>query len=257
MILPINIDLNPLVEEFDLTLKQTSSLGSILIDRIMEEYSSKWENIINETLTKSRNEYKRGMYVDRVSATEVVFGLENRESSLPLMIEEGTQPFDEKLGFAKSTKVKLKKDGGWYLTIPFRHGTPTAVASSGIFSSIMSKEVYNIAKNNGGMSVKKVQLPIGDQTLGSRKEIKTTNLVVPEYMHKSAKYEGLVRINIGSGNENRGGYFTFRRVSNNSNPNSWWNGGIVPHKLMDKALELAQVDKVADMVIDQFLNENL
>lgn len=256
MILPINIDLDPIIEEFNLTIEQSSTLGSILIDKVIVEYSTRWESLINQSLTKSKNDYKQSMYMDRVSSTEVVFGLDDR-NRLALRIEEGCEPFDEKIFFAKSTKVNLKKDGGWYLTIPFRHATPTAVASSSIFSSIMSKEVYNIAKNNGGISVKRNQLPIGDQKLESRKEIKSGNLIVPEYLHKTAKYEGLVRVNISSGNENRGGYFTFRRVSDKSDENSWWNGGIVPHKLMDKALDLAQIDKIADITIDQFLKEIL
>lgn len=74
-------------------------------------------------------------------------------------------------------------------------------------------------------------------------------------MHKAPIYQGLTKVNIASTEkEKRSGYFTWRRVSENSDPNSWWNGGIVPYKLMDKALEQAKIDVVADKVIDQFLN---
>ena len=65
----------------------------------------------------------------------------------------------------------------------------------------------------------------------------------------------MTKVNIASTEkEKRSGYFTWRRVSENSDPNSWWNSGIVPYKLMDKALEQAKIDVVADKVIDQFLN---
>lgn len=118
MILPINIDLSDLVEEFSLTANQTEILGTSIIDKVIVEYSTRWEDLVNRELKKSRSEYKRAMFMERPSGMEVVFGLMARESPLAIMIEEGASPFDEKIGFQRSDKVKEKKDGGWYLTIP-------------------------------------------------------------------------------------------------------------------------------------------
>lgn len=109
MILPINIDLSDLVEEFSLTTNQTEILGTSIIDKVIVEYSTRWEDLVNKELHKSRSEYKRAMFMERPSGMEVVFGLIARESPLAIMIEEGAGPFDEKIGFQRSDKVKEKK----------------------------------------------------------------------------------------------------------------------------------------------------
>ena len=79
-----------------------------------------------------------------------------------------------------------------------RHATPEAVAESGIFQSVLPKEVYDIAKQNAGAPVTTAQLPSQFAQLGQRAEIKTAQGVIPSYTHKSPKYEGLVRLNISS-----------------------------------------------------------
>ena len=131
MSLPIRIDLSDVVAEFNLDENSANMLGAAIIDRVVQEYSSKWQNLINKELKQSREEYLRAVYIERPSSLEVVFGLSARESPLALMVEEGASPFDEKPGFQKSSKAKQKKNGlGWYLTVPFRHATPQAIAES-------------------------------------------------------------------------------------------------------------------------------
>lgn len=256
--LPIRIDLSDVVQEFTLNQDESNLLATAIIDSVVQEYSMKWQDLVNKELKSSRPEYLKAMYIERPSATEAVFGLSARESKLALMIEEGTGPFDEKPGFQKSSKAKQKKNGlGWFLTVPFRHATPQAIAEAGIFSSIMPQDVYQLAKNSP-MPLKRSQLPESQQIPGVRKEINVPGLKVPEYIHKAVKYEGLVRIEASSSeNENRGQYMTFRRVSDNSDPNSWFNGGIIAKRLMDRALEIAQIDRVADMAIDETLERIL
>lgn len=254
MITPIDIDLSELIDEFSLDEAQSVILGSSIIDRIVIEYQSKWEDLIKTELSQSRIEYRKAMFINRTSPTEVEFGLSARESELALAVEEGKEPWDEKLAFEASVKKKISKKGGWYLTVPFRHATPQAVAESGVFASIMPQAIYDIAKNQGKVTSKNI--PAEFNTLGKRKEINRPNLVVPEYLHKNPKYEGLVKVQASSSaSEDRNLYMTFRRVSNNSDPNSWWNPGILPRKLMDKALDAAQVDLVAQMAIDEFLEK--
>lgn len=258
MSLPIRIDLSEVIEEFSLDVNSANMLGAAIIDRVTQEYSSKWQDLISKELKQSREEYLRAVYIERPSATEVVFGLSARASALALMVEEGAPPFDEKPGFQRSSKAKTKKNGtGWFLTIPFRHATPQAIAESEIFSSIMPQDVYNLAKD-AGKPLKKSDLPTNQQIPGVRRAINMPGLKVPEYVHKSAKYEGLVRVKAESSlQEKRGNYFTFRRVSDTSDPNSWWNGGIVAKRLMNRALEIAEIDKVASMAIDETLEQLL
>lgn len=146
---------------------------------------------------------------------------------------------------------------GWYLTVPFRHATSEAIAESGVFNSILPADVYNLAKNSQ-TPLKRQQLPLNQQTPGVRKAIDIPGLKVPEYTHKSAKYEGLVRVEASSSEkEKRGQYMTFRRVSDKSDPNSWFNGGIEGKKLMDRAIELSNISTVADMAIDETLDRIL
>lgn len=253
MVVPINIDLSDLVEEFDLSQDQSMFLGASIIDAVVTEYQLRWENLINRELRITRNEYKRGVFIERESPLSVTFGLTNRASSIPLMIEEGQPPFDEKEGFRNSPKKKTAQDGGWYIDIPFRHATPGAVADSGLFASIMSNNIYKEVKNRGRLSF--MDLSVKDSAIGERKAINRLGVNKPSYMYKAPIYQGLTKVNIAStANKTRSDYFTWRRVSENSDPNSWWNGGIVPYKLMDKALEQAKIDVVADRVIDEFLN---
>ena len=254
--IPIHLDLSEIVEEFSLTGEQGQQLGGEIINRIVVEYTNKWENLVNKGLKQTRNLYKKAMYVDRISDTEVVFGLQPGEDGLALSIEEGKPPFDEKPFFKRSPKVKQKLDGGWYLTVPFRYATPGAVAESDIFQKKLPKEIYDIAKNNNGKPIKNSQLPTQYQQLGVRKAIQGVNGVIPEYIHKSPKFQGLVRVDISSTDkEKRGGYFTFRRVSNNSDILSWIHPGFESKKFMDKALESSQIETVVDMAIDNFLSQ--
>lgn len=248
---PIDIDLSGVIQEFSLNDNQAIQLGSSIIDRIAEEYTVRWEKLVNTELGQTKNEYKKAMIVERDSPLSVTFGLLERESAIAMMLEEGAPPFDEKIGFQRSSKIKQKIGGGWYLTIPFRHATPQAVAESGIFSSILPNEIYQIAKSKG--IVTKKDLPAQYSTPGSRKEIRTPNLVVPEYMHKSPKYQGLMKVDVGVGQEKRSQYMTFRRVSDKSDPNSWWHKGLVSRKLMDKALEGSYIETSVNMVVDEFL----
>lgn len=255
--LPIRIDLSDVVQEFTLNQDESNLLATAIIDSVVQEYSMKWQDLVNKELKSSRPEYLKAMYIERPSGTEAVFGLSARESKLALSIEEGRGPWDEKPFLLDSPKAKRTKDGRPFLTVPFRHATPQAIAEAGIFSSIMPQDVYQLAKNSS-MPLKRSQLPESQQIPGVRKEINIPGLKVPEYIHKAAKYEGLVRVEASSSeNENRGQYMTFRRVSDKSDPNSWFNGGIIAKRLMDKALEIAQIDRVADMAIDETLERIL
>lgn len=253
--MPLNIDLSEVVEEFALTATQSMELSDVIIDRIVVEYTSKWENLVDNGLKGLRSTYKNAMYVDKKSASEVIFGLREGENGLAMALEEGKAAWDEKPFFEASPRKHRKAMGdGWYLTVPFRHATPEAVAESGIFQSVLPKEIYDIAKNNGGRRVSMAQLPEQYRQLGSRKEIVTASGVIPEYTHKAPKYLGLVRVNVSSTNkENRGSYMTFRRVSDRSDPNSWIHPGFDAHRFMDKALDQADIYTVADMAIDNFL----
>lgn len=254
--IPVRIDLSEIIEEFTLTAGQAQDLSAAIIDRIVEDYMHKWSDVVNGGLKQLRPTYQRAMYVERDSDSSVTFGLAPGDSGLALAIEEGKPPFDIKEGFRNSPKRKESLGGGWYLTIPFRYATAEAVAESTIFSGRLPEVIERIAKGNNGRPIAFNQLPEQYAQLGKRKEIQTVNGVIPEYTHKVPRFQGLVRVDISSTvNENRGGYFTFRRVSNNSDMYSWFHPGFKARKFMEQALDQTQIPQVVDMVLDNFLSQ--
>jgi len=230
----IYIDINPVIQELQLSDEEINSLGRMLLDRVADVYMQKWEQLVDKNLHSTRQDYKAGMDFRYTSDLSASFVLEGKERSrLGLMIEEGASPFDIKKGMENSSKKTVKKDGGWDITVPFRHSTPEAIGEAAIFSSKLPERVYSVAKENKGAAVQKEQLPSENQKLEIRPEIKTDEGIIPSYEHKSPIYQGLVKTT----KKNHETYHTFRRISNNSDKNSWIHKGFTPHKFMEKALQ--------------------
>lgn len=249
---PILIDLSGIIDEFTLDENESNSLSRYVLSNISDEYMRVWERNIDSSLHSTRSEYRRAIFTEQPDDHSMIFGMTPTKSKLGLMLEEGASDFDIKKGFEGSSKKKTKKNGGWYLTIPFRHATSEALAESMVFSSKMPKEIYKLAKVSK-KSLNLAELPEKYQEKQYSRVASERNYGVI-YQHKSAIYEGLKRIDISSTQkENRGGYFTFRRVSDKSEFNSWQHPGFQPLKLMDKSLSEIQLDQIVDRSIDQFL----
>lgn len=243
------------IEEFSLSEGEREELSSSIIDGIIFECEKTWRDSVNRELRSTRNDYLRAVYIDRVSNNEVIFGLrDSKENPLPIMIEEGTGAWDEKEGFSQSNKAKTKIGGGWYLSIPFKHATPKSLGESSAFSSVMPREVYNIAKKASN-PLKLKDLPEEYRVKGITPGYEVRGVKKEIYQHKSAEYEGLQRRDISSGKEKRGEYMTFRRVSDKSDPNSWIHPGFEAKKFMDRAIDSPSIDTVVDRTVDDFLSE--
>lgn len=244
MITPIYIDLSGVIDEFILSEDETKSLSRYVLSNISDEYMRYWENNIDSSLKSTRSEYKQAIFVENPDDYSMVFGMTPRKSKLAMMLEDGASQFDIKEGLKKSSKKHMKKDGGWYITVPFRHATSEAIAESMAFQGQMPQEIEKLVKTVG-RPLKLSDLPAGYQ----EKRVSRVG-----YQHKAAIYEGLTRQDISSTkNENRGGYFTFRRVSDKSEENSWQHPGFEPLHLMEKTLNELPIDRVVDRSIDQFL----
>jgi len=156
------------------------------------------------------------------------------------MIEEGAGPFDQKEGFKKSSKKHIKKDGGWYLTIPFSVGNPSSQVTSG-FSSIMPKEIYNVVKKQNISSTTNRSAGLLNTDLPAQFQVpnKRAAIIIPEsqsfkeYQHKSSIYKGLFKQKDAiTGQSN---YGSFRRVSDKSDEDSWIHKGFSAAGLAEKA----------------------
>lgn len=242
MPLALNIDASDFIIQSSLSDDEIGGFKSLLLDRLADGFKEEWMNQVNENLHSTRPEYLRGIFVDRPSEDVVVMGVTARKSKLAVNLELGQEAFDEKQSFAQSSKRTMKKDGkGWYITIPFRFSTPTALGESSVFSNPLPLAVYKIAKNQT-TGIKQSQLPIGLQTKGVREGLNSRGRSFQAYTHKSSLYEGLVKIK--DKDENRSQYMTFRRVSDLSDPNSWIHPGFLPHNFLGKALDKTDVTSI-------------
>lgn len=245
MLPPVIIDLSGVIDEFFMDENEVKSMSRYVLSNISDEYMRVWERNIDSSLRSTRLEYRRAIFTEQSDDYSMVFGMTPTKSKLGMMLEEGASQFDEKVGFANSDKKRIKKDGtGWYTTIPFRWATSQAIAESMVFSNQMPKDIERLVKTVG-RPLKLSDLP------SNYRDARTSKV---GYQHHASIYEGLHRTDISSTqNENRGGYFTFRRVSDKSDPKSWIHPGFEPLKLMEKALNEMRMDYIVDKAVDEFL----
>ena len=251
--IPLYIDASDYINESALSEEEISSFHNLLLLHLEKAFGEQWQNEVNENLHSTRKEYEYAMFTDHPDNNSVVMGVTARKSQLAVNLELGCDAFDEKIGFSMSGKKHPTKKGGWYLTIPFRSATSGALGESPAFTNVMPDIIEALVKR----STKPIafeQLPAGFQGKGIRPTITSGGRTFPAYQHKTARYEGMVHI--VPHDDVRGGYFTFRRVSNkNMGDNSWIHPGLAARGLLKKALDKTNVDEVVRQAkIDFFKN---
>ena len=186
----------------------------------------RWQREAQNRLKATRTDYLLGLDFNSIVYpldSDGFIGSVELNGKLPNMIESGFSSFDMKIGFGKSSRVKKTKDGGWYLTIPFRHSIPN---SNGSFGAPMPKDIYKVAKKLAPGSKMSVKGNLGKSWTG--------------YQHKSNIYDGLQRIVKSYNKATQSQYYTFRRVSNNSDPMSWHHPGYVGAKIAESIMPFAR-----------------
>lgn len=185
----------------------------------------RWQRTVQDKLNSTRPLYLMGLGFDSI---EYPFGKDSFAGAVilrgqfPNMLEMGFGAFDEKIGFSKSKKITKKDSGGWYLTIPIRHSTP----GSFMYGNPMPKDVYGVAKkldNRGSLSYP----GLGDVSWKG-------------YQRKHKTYDGLTRIVKSYQKATQSQYITFRRVSDKSDPNSWWHPGFSGVKIAEGLMPFAE-----------------
>ena len=246
----IKIDTSELRASLKIGKTQINSFLSNMAKTIAIEFAKEWKLQAKKTLKKTRKEYINSIIVgekDQFVSTVTVIGL------LPNMIEQGAESFDMKEGFSRSSKKKLKKDGGWFLTIPFRYAIPGSIGESENFAGILPKEVHKIAKKID-RPVKRSELPEEFQVKGVRSEMIFQGHLLEEYRHKSAQFEGLKRIVKNYEKVSQGTYITFRRVSDKSDEGSWIYPGLSAMHLGDKTLNEIDLNSIIAYEKDNFID---
>lgn len=247
MFLPIEIDYSELKFDFKLSIENISVLNTSILNSVTDHFIQVLTSNAR-VLGKTRQQYLNGLKVyDKDSFTkEIVL-----HGWLPNALEQGAEPFDQKIGFAKSSLIKRSKSGGWYLIIPFSHGIPSSIGEN--VSSKMPKEVHDIAKTLAPkQQLKKQELPDKYQKVLTRKKIETDRFIFSEYTHKSPINEGMQK----SSMKGHSHYNTFRIVSDKSDYRSWIHPGFKPIKLFEKTFDEIQknIPDIADRAIDEYLS---
>jgi len=247
---PIMIDISPLVNKLRFSEEEVKGLSKAILDRISSRYMYLWEKNVDDNLKSTRAFYKAGMKWYYEDDFNVVFELEGKGvSKLGLMLERGVDAYDLKEGFKKSSNAKNQGQPNWYLTVQFRMATSDAIAESSVFAGVMPKLIYNLAKKEG--SVTKSNIPDEFNKLNVRQEIKGSSMVdnkTAAYTHKNPIHEGITKTS--------GGYVSFRRVSGNSDQNSWIHKGFQKRGFMGASLEQlsGEIAGIVDLAEKEFLN---
>lgn len=265
---PIEIDLTGLQSQFGLTQEQVDLLTETCVNAVSASIYANWLALAKQRLRSTAPEYTQNLIkVDkgRFEKSIVLTGV------LPNMIEQGASPFDMKQGFKSSPKVKhtiqkvkkkgnsIQSAGGWYLTIPFRIGTPNAVGQAG-FANVMPEEVYAVAKKLGaGQRLNALALPEGERAPRSRAAITDESgaQLFGEYRHKNSIYDGMMRSTFTYNKSVQSMYHTFRRVSDKSDAMSWVHSGFKALWLSTEAVEKTDADTLVENEVYNYLEQAL
>lgn len=250
--IPIFIDIGDVGAEFGLTPQEARDMIDSVIKGVTSRFYENWATQARNNLGSTRSQYLRSLIVldeGKMKGSVMLSGL------LPYMIEEGANAFDMKEGFAKSSKIKTNKNGGWYLTIPFRLATPGAGGFSEVFSGSVPQTVFKVIKSKSIQSSGRTkglsagEIPQEHKAPRIRPTINMSgNKKFDEYKSKTSIYQGVTR------QASTGQVTSFRRVGSNSDPNSWIHKGITARKFAEKALKETDINQEVDRGVDNFLS---
>ena len=263
---PVDIDLSGLQAQLGLQPKTIDEMTELCVKAVTTAIYARWESLAKQELHSTLPEYIQNLHVvdkGRFAKQIVLTGV------LPVMIESGADAFDLKEGFKNSKWVRysvpvynakgkmISPGGDWYLTIPFRHGTPGIVGQAG-FANEMPQEIYSLMVHRvRGSALTRGEIPSPYDVPKSRAEIldKAGNVLYAEYVHKSSIYEGLTKRSAAYNKVIQNTYGTFRRAGEKSDPLSWIHKGIKAHNLADKAIQQTDVDTIVQNQCMEFLDK--
>lgn len=256
--------LSEIYNQFRLNSQECMQLAQKVNVAVSNAIYNNWLNLASKELKSTKERYMRGLIEPDFSVNGMtVKGMIVLFGKLALMVEDGSPPFDMKIGFSQSSKIKLKAIGGWYLIVPFRHSTPGAIGENEAFANVMPKEVYAVAKDLNptksdfkgvkvlyGSSLKEGQIP----KPYDEKKTRPGYGNFKSYTHKSSIYEGMIRNEKTYAKTTKSSYFTFRRVSDTSDPNSWIHPGFKPVNLAEKSVNITNIDIIVENEVADFLD---
>ena len=241
----ISIDVSQVGNAFAFDRATMTEFKNFVVKSVATRYVRDVRSLARRNLHKTRAEYERAISVLNPSSGVAVVEL---NGVLPNMIEQGASAFDIKEGFSKSDKKKQKLDGGWYLTVPFSHATPSSTGDFATLGDAMPESVYEkAAMLSEGESLSGSDLP----KMAPRQKISTMTASYDQYIRKHSPYSG-IRRNTRSGHS---GYVSFRRVSDKSDPNSWIHKGLEARGFFSEAYNEDRIIHEIDVARDLFIRQ--
>lgn len=250
----MNIDIGDLPNEFNLSKQEVDGLLEYAVDEVSTQFARTWTIEAKSKLRQSRGEYVDAISIAKRGSFERSVYL-NPSAWLPNAIELGYSSFDMKRGMLNSPKIKRTKNGDPYLTIPFRFGTPSALGENNAFTGILPSTIHSkvvkaekAGTNKNGLQLRdiptKYQIP---KSATLRRRLKSKGASLTSGVKMTSIYQGIKK-------SGRGGYVMFRRVSLNSQTESWQHPGFVARNIALSSLESMNVPNVVDDSIDNYLN---
>lgn len=268
-IAPISIDLSELAKEFSLKQDQVDELGAVIAGSITDRIYYNWQNQAKRSLRSTRDVYLKNLNIGQITPLRKFIILTGK---LPNMLEDGVGAFDMKQSMLNSPKAKTSKSGKRYITIPFRHASADSLGENSAFSDVMPPTVEAIVKRlqpkrtvlgAGFTMTSKAQalsfdkIPKQFQIPNSRPAVSNLNTQksYSAYEHKSPIYEGMIREEKTYEKATQSQYVTFRRISENSDVNSWIHRGIISGNFAQKGLNETDIGGITDRAVDSYLEK--
>ena len=250
MSLKVDIDITEVVAENGLNELEASDIAEGLLDKCLEVIKDNWEVVANDELASSRAIYVAGISSHKKTSDEGVVQL---AGTLPNWIESGKAAYDMKPILLGGKNTKTSKSGSRYIVIPFRHGSNTSLSEN--FNSSLPKSVENVAKKlKPQEKLKKQNIPSpynNPKTKPAFSNIETKQSF-GSYTHKSSIYEGIKKVTKQYAAARQSKYSTFRVVSTNSDVNSWIHPGFVAKNLAERALDISNLNELADNFLNNY-----
>lgn len=267
MPLPIQLNIQPLVKQFNLSQGSAEALAQAILGDVTDELYSRWVAEAGLALRSTRRRYIDAINVQNTGKYENTIILSGK---FPNMIEHGISAFDLKVGLLEGRNAKISKDGSKYNTVPFRHATTNAIGENSAFSNVMPKLVHDIAKQldatitqmgmktSYGGSLQEESLPypynqatVRPQIIEENSKLNTEQLA--SYQRKYSIFAGMIRNEKTYDTSTQNTYTTFRRVSSKSPKNAFIHKGIKAYNLADKAIQSANISGIVTKTRDKTL----
>lgn len=218
------------------------------IATLAEMTRAEWIRLAQQNLGSSAADYIAGIQPVEMDGTWAHIHL---VGDLPNDIENGKAPFDMKPGLLAGPNAKTGKTGR-YNTVPFRHGTPGTTGKrvgqpmpiTGLTPAGRPKSmVYTEAKKLKASTETAVGTTAwGGRTgdfggLGIRTQLPVKKGRPGPYTWKSSPYSNMVKVAKTYSKATQNQFLTFRRVSDNSDPASWWHPGIKARRFVNQVHE--------------------